>query len=95
MEPEAVAARDPQVVIASWCGMKVKKQEILSRPGWESTIAAQCGRVYEIPSGCILQPGSAALTDGVRQLHAILARVVGVSAAQMLGQSEAGETYLL
>lgn len=95
VEPTAVAARDPQVVIASWCGMKVKKQVILSRPGWEATSAVQSGHIYEIPSGCILQPGPAALTDGVRQLHAILARVVGVDVAPELGPRPAGQTHLL
>jgi iron complex transport system substrate-binding protein len=89
VDPSAVVARDPEVVIASWCGMKVNKQEIVDRPGWASTSAAKNGHVFEVPSSCILQPGPAALTEGARQLHAILANVVGVSVAPELSPAEA------
>ncbi|HUA92263.1 MAG TPA: cobalamin-binding protein [Terracidiphilus sp.] len=75
-----VAARDPEVILASWCGMKVKPETIQARSGWASTSAVRNGHVYEISSDCILQPGPASLTEGVRQLHAILARVVDVRA---------------
>jgi len=68
-----VARRDPEVVFASWCGKKVNKDRIRSRPGWQSVAAVTQGRIYEIKSTYILQPGPASLTDGVRQLHAILA----------------------
>jgi len=80
--PEQVAERDPEVVIASWCGRKVNKQTIRSRPGWSSIGAVRSGHIYEIKSAYILQPGPAALTDGVRQIHAILASVAGVQIAQ-------------
>ncbi|MGB7264313.1 MAG: ABC transporter substrate-binding protein, partial [Terracidiphilus sp.] len=76
VDPAEVVRRDPQVIFASWCGRKVNKQQICSRPGWESTSAVRNGHVYEIKSTYILQPGPASLTDGVRQLHAILAQVV-------------------
>ena len=75
-----VVERDPEVILASWCGKKVKKDEICSRTGWEKTSAVRNGHVYEVPSGAILQPGPASLTDGVKQLHAILSRVVGAAA---------------
>jgi iron complex transport system substrate-binding protein len=88
VDPASVRARDPEVIFASWCGMKVNLDEILSRPGWASTSAVRNGHVFEIPSSCILQPGPAALTDGVRQLHAILARVAG---AQVMRESEPRE----
>ena len=78
VDPAAVAARDPEVIIASWCGMKVNIGEILSRPGWSTLSAVRSGHVYEIQSSLILQPGPAALTEGVRQIHALLAEVVGV-----------------
>jgi iron complex transport system substrate-binding protein len=71
-----VAARDPEVVIASWCGKAVRKQRILDRPGWHETSAVRNGHVYEVKSTYILQPGPASLTEGVRQVHEILARVV-------------------
>jgi iron complex transport system substrate-binding protein len=73
VEPAEVAARNPDVIIASWCGRKVNQRYIRSRPGWEETNAVRNGHIYEVKSSCILQPGPAALTDGVKQLHAILA----------------------
>lgn len=88
VDPAAVVARDPQVILASWCGMQVKKNDIIARPGWASTSAVRNGHVYEIPSDCILQPGPASLTDGVRQMHAILAAVVGVNAAAQFPPAE-------
>jgi iron complex transport system substrate-binding protein len=70
-----VVARDPEVILASWCGRKVNAGQIAARPGWAGTSAVRNGHVYEIKSAVILQPGPAALTEGVRQVHAILARV--------------------
>jgi iron complex transport system substrate-binding protein len=76
VDPSSVIPRDPEIIIASWCGMKVNKPFIQSRPGWEAISAVRDGHVYEIKSTYILQPGPAALTEGVRQLHAIIAGVV-------------------
>ena len=67
-----VARRDPEVIFASWCGKKVKKATIRSRPGWDAIAAIRDDRIFEIKSTYILQPGPASLTDGVRQIHAIL-----------------------
>jgi iron complex transport system substrate-binding protein len=75
VDPDEVLRRDPEVVFASWCGMKVDFESIASRPGWREMCAVRNGHVYEIPSSCILQPGPAALTDGVRLLHEKLAEV--------------------
>jgi iron complex transport system substrate-binding protein len=75
VDPASVPPRNPDVVIASWCGMKVNKNYIRSRPGWDATSAVRNNHIYEIKSTYILQPGPAALTEGVRQLHAILAHV--------------------
>jgi len=75
VDPAEVARRNPEVIIASWCGRKVNKQQICSRPGWQSIGAVRNGHVYEIKSAYILQPGPASLTDGVQQLHAILAQM--------------------
>jgi iron complex transport system substrate-binding protein len=72
-----VIDRDPQVIIGSWCGRQVKKNLIRSRDGWARISAIRDDHVYEIKSTYILQPGPAALTEGLRQLHAILAHVVG------------------
>jgi iron complex transport system substrate-binding protein len=74
-----VAARDPEVILASWCGRKVNVGQIGARPGWGETSAVRNGHVYEIKSAVILQPGPASLTEGVRQVHEILARVAQFS----------------
>ncbi len=79
LSPVEVATRDPEVIIASWCGRMVQKRVIRERPGWDRTSAVRHQHVYEVKSTYILQPGPAALTEGLRQLHAILARVVGVT----------------
>jgi iron complex transport system substrate-binding protein len=84
-----VARRDPQVVIGSWCGKKVKKAAIRSRPGWDSVSAVQDGRIYEVKSTYILQPGPASLTEGVRQIHALLARVHGLDIDAAIAPLEA------
>jgi iron complex transport system substrate-binding protein len=73
VDPTEVAARSPDVILASWCGKKMKKATIVSRTGWTQIPAVECDRIYEIPSTYILQPGPAALTDGVRLIHERLA----------------------
>ena len=73
VDPADVAWRDPQVVFASWCGKKVNKDRIRSRAGWNHVSAVRDDRIYEIKSTYILQPGPASLTEGVAQIHAILA----------------------
>jgi iron complex transport system substrate-binding protein len=75
MQPEDVARRDPEVVIASWCGRKASRDRIRGRPGWEAVRAVVDDQLYEIKSTYILQPGPAALTDGVDQLARIITAV--------------------
>ena len=75
IDPAEVIRRDPEVIFASWCGVKVKLDQIQQRPGWHQISAVRNGYVYEIPSSSILQPGPAALSDGLRLLHQGLARV--------------------
>lgn len=77
--PAAVLAANPEVVIASWCGRKVNPAQIRAREGWHNI-----PHVYEVKSTYILQPGPASLTDGVRQLHAILAGVLGIEPLPLL-----------
>jgi iron complex transport system substrate-binding protein len=69
---DEVIERNPDVILASWCGMKVKKEEILARPGADQITAIRTGQIHEIPSSLILQPGPAALTEGVRIIHKLL-----------------------
>ncbi len=69
---EQVIERAPEVIIGSWCGKPVRRERIASRPGWSTVPAVRDGRIFEVKSTYILQPGPAALTDGVSQLEAIL-----------------------
>jgi iron complex transport system substrate-binding protein len=69
VDPAEVARRDPEVIFASWCGKKMKKATIQNRPGWDRVAAVRDDCIFEIKSTYILQPGPAALTDGVAQLH--------------------------
>lgn len=69
---EQVVDRAPEVIIGSWCGKPVRKERIAARPGWDLVPAVRDGRIFEVKSTYILQPGPAALTDGVAQLEAIL-----------------------
>jgi iron complex transport system substrate-binding protein len=86
--PADVVKRDPEVVLASWCGKKVNKDAIRRRPGWDAVSAVRHDRIAEVKSTYILQPGPAALTEGVRQIHAILAGVHGLELPGDLAPAE-------
>lgn len=79
--PERVIAAAPEVILASWCGKKVRPERIAARPGWEAIPAVRDRRIHAIPSPLILQPGPAALTDG---LDAILEALWGEAEARRL-----------
>jgi len=86
--PEEVARRDPEGVVASWCGRKAKPEKIRGRPGWAGVRAVVDDQLYEIKSSVILQPGPAALTEGVAQL----ARIVhAVARGERLARPRAGD----
>jgi iron complex transport system substrate-binding protein len=87
--PQAVIAAKPEVILASWCGRKVEKQKIREREGWAEIPAIAAGHLYEIKSTYILQPGPASLTEGVRQIHALLAGAVNCRPAAGLEPAEA------
>ena len=67
-----IVRRNPDIVIGSWCGKKFRPGKVAARPGWDATHAVQNAQLFEIKSADILQPGPAALTDGVEQLHRIV-----------------------
>lgn len=73
VQPNEVRRREPDVILASWCGKKMKKATIVSRPGWSEVPAVRRDQIYDIPSTFILQPGPAALTEGIRLVHERLA----------------------
>jgi iron complex transport system substrate-binding protein len=74
---DEVIRRAPEVIVASWCGKAVRPKTIAGRPGWAEVPAVRDGHIYEIKSAYILQPGPAALTEGVRQLHEVISAVAG------------------
>jgi iron complex transport system substrate-binding protein len=67
-----IVARQPDIIIGSWCGRRFRPAHVLARPGWAEVNAVKTGQIFEIKSADILQPGPAALTDGVEQLHRIV-----------------------
>lgn len=75
--PDAVIAASPDIILASWCGKKVRPDRISARPGWDAIPAVREARIFEIKSPLILQPGPAALTDG---LDAIVSALAGPEA---------------
>lgn len=73
--PDEVARRDPEAVVASWCGRRARREVIAGRPGFVGTRAVQDDQLYEVKSAIILQPGPAALEDGAAALARIVAAV--------------------
>lgn len=84
VSPERVVAAAPDVFIGSWCGKPVKKDRVRERAGWDTVPFVVHDRIYEVKSTYILQPGPAALTEGVRQLHAVLCRAMGLDLPETL-----------
>jgi iron complex transport system substrate-binding protein len=73
---QQVIRRCPDIIIGSWCGKKFRPEKVAGRPEWDGIPAVRDGHLYEVKSADILQPGPAALTDGVEQLHRIITRWV-------------------
>jgi iron complex transport system substrate-binding protein len=72
-DPLEVPRRAPEVIFGSWCGKKFRPQAVAARAGWADVPAVREGHLYEIKSSIILQPGPAALTDGLAALHGHIA----------------------
>lgn len=73
-DPLEVVRRAPDIIVGSWCGKKFRPASVAARPGWNAIPAVREGELHEVKSPLILQPGPAALTDGLDALHAIFAR---------------------
>ena len=78
-DPSEVIRADPEIIIGSWCGKKFRPEQVAAREGWEAIDAVRHGRLHEIKSPLILQPGPAALTDGLAALHRIIGDWAGGS----------------
>ena len=70
--PQLVLEKNPDVILGSWCGKKFRPERVAARPGWHEIAAVRENELHEIKSADILQPGPAALTDGVRRIHELL-----------------------
>jgi len=71
-DPSSIIDKNPDIILASWCGKGVKKEKIKSRSGWDTINAIRNNQIFEIKSPIILQPGPAALTDGMDAVKAII-----------------------
>ena len=71
---EEIIARQPDIIIGSWCGKKFRAEKVAARPGFERISAVRNGALHEIKSPIILQPGPAALTEGLTALQTIVAQ---------------------
>lgn len=74
VDPAEVVRRQPDVILASWCGKKFRPERMRARPRWSAMPAVRNGELHEIESALILQPGPAALSEGLDALHAVIAR---------------------
>jgi iron complex transport system substrate-binding protein len=71
-DPLEVPRRAPDIILGSWCGKKFRPKQVAARPGWGDVPAVRDGELHEIKSPLILQPGPAALTDGVHAIHQVI-----------------------
>ena len=69
---DEVIRRAPDIILGSWCGKRFRPERVAARPGWDAIPAVRDGELHEIKSPIILQPGPAALTDGVREIAKII-----------------------
>ena len=73
-DPGEVIDAAPDLIVGSWCGKKFRPERVAARAGWDRIPAVRDGALHEVKSPLILQPGPAALTDGLAALHAIVRR---------------------
>lgn len=69
---QEVVRRAPDIILGSWCGKKFRPEKVAARPGWDAIPAVRAGQLHEIKSPLILQPGPAALTDGVAEIARVI-----------------------
>ena len=91
-DPLEPARRAPDVIFGSWCGKRFRPEKVVARSGWQDVPAVRDGRLFEIKSCDILQPGPAALTDGLEQLHRHLAQWAVGRGGASVAPAAAGES---
>jgi iron complex transport system substrate-binding protein len=82
-----VPRRAPDIIFGSWCGKKFRPEQVAARAGWDRIPAVRDGQLHEIKSPIILQPGPAALTDGLRSLHAHILKWAAAQAVNSFSAS--------
>jgi iron complex transport system substrate-binding protein len=76
-DPGEVVRRSPDLILGSWCGKKFRPERVAARPGWSEIPAVRDGELHEVKSAIILQPGPAALTDGLTAVQELIQRWAG------------------
>jgi iron complex transport system substrate-binding protein len=71
-DPMEIVRRNPDIILGSWCGKKFRPENVAAREGWQNVPAVKNKQLFEVKSPDILQPGPAALTDGVARIHEII-----------------------
>jgi iron complex transport system substrate-binding protein len=71
VDPAEVVGRDPEIILASWCGKPVDAGAIAARPGWDAITAVRRGQIHELDGGDVLSPGPS-LMVGLRRIHEII-----------------------
>jgi iron complex transport system substrate-binding protein len=71
VEPGEVLRRDPEIILASWCGKPVDRARIAERPGWGAITAVRRGQIHELDGADVLSPGPS-LVHGLRRIHEII-----------------------
>ncbi len=87
-DSSAVPRRAPDIILGSWCGKRFRPERVAARPGWDTIPAVRTGFVREIKSAIVLQPGPAALTDGVRAIQAVIEEWVAACDSAASGAPE-------
>ena len=82
-DPLEIVRRSPDIIIGSWCGKKFRAERVVERAGWENVPAVRDGELHEVKSAIILQPGPAALTEGLAELR----RIIGAWQSRRADQS--------
>lgn len=85
VDPAEVVRRNPQLILASWCGRRVRPASIANRPGWNAADAVRAGCIVELRSHDILQPGPSAVLKGLPLIHAAIADAAGRISAREVG----------
>ena len=84
-DPLEIVRRTPEIIIGSWCGRKFRPENVAARPGWAGVPAVVCGQVHEIKSAVILNPGPAAIREGLPALTQLFEQWAGRDADDFSG----------